>query len=119
MQTGATPGRRVTENINIIHYLIQKHLSRKKKLYILSIDFTKAFDSTDRFKLLQISLEYKMHPHIINIIADTYSNDKTSLFFNYDKVSDINITALGQFATGKVRRKKCKKKKNLTEPNQT
>ena len=57
-----------------------KKIYQEKKPYILSIDFTKAFDSIDRFKLQQVSLEYKIHPRIINNIADTYINDKTSLF---------------------------------------
>ena len=47
MQKGATPGRSVTENIHIIQYLIQKTCI-KKNLYILSIDFTKAYDSIER-----------------------------------------------------------------------
>ena len=75
MQTSVTIGRKVTENINIIQYLILRTLKIKMQLFILSI--AKSIDSIDRYQLLIYS--YKIHPKIINIIADTYNNyDKTS-----------------------------------------
>ena len=82
MQTGAKIERRVTENIYIIQYLIQKTFKRKKQLFISSIDFAKAFDSIDRFQLLNILQGYKIHAKIINIIADTYSYDITRYWFS-------------------------------------
>ena len=54
---------------------------------MLSIGFAKAFDSIDRFQ------EYKIHPKIINIIADTYSHDKISIFLDKNKITDFEITS--------------------------
>ena len=92
-QTGATKNRRVTENIHIIQYMIQKSYILRKKLFILSIDFQKAFDSVNRYCLFKTLLELKIHPNIVNVIADIYSDDDTSLYFNNKVVTDINITS--------------------------
>ena len=93
MQTGATTNRRVVENIHIFQYIMQQTFINKKKLYVLSIDFSKAFDSVNRYSLFKILLEMRLHPKIIEIIAQIYSNDSTSLFLNNHKVADIQISS--------------------------
>ena len=40
-QTGATSKRRVTENVFIFNYLIEKCAKMKKEMLVLSIDFKK------------------------------------------------------------------------------
>ena len=92
-QTGATNNRRVTENIHILQYLIQKTYINKKTLYIFSIDCTKAFDSVDRYSLLNILLEFNIHPKLVNFIAKTYSNDRTDLYLNNNLITNIEITS--------------------------
>ena len=92
-QTGATQGRRVTENIFIFNYCIEKSYIRKKSLYALSIDFSKAFDSIDRYEIIKILKELHVHPKIINLVAKIYSNDSTSLFLNNNKYLDVNISS--------------------------
>ena len=54
----------------------------KKSLFILSIDFTKAFDLIETIRLIETLQYFKIHPKIIYIIADIYSNDSTKLFLN-------------------------------------
>ena len=93
LQSGATPGRRVSENIFILHYCIEKSYVNKQKLYILSIDYRKAFDSVDRYMMLKVIQKLKIHPKIINIICNIYQNDTTSLYLNNDKLTEINISA--------------------------
>ena len=53
MQTGGTKGRRATENIYMLNYCIENSIIQKKKLYILCIDFSKAYDSIDRLSLIE------------------------------------------------------------------
>ena len=47
-QTGGTSGGRFTENIFILNLCIEKSFIRKRNLYIISIDLSKAFDSINR-----------------------------------------------------------------------
>ena len=93
LQTGATSGRRVTENIYILNHCIQRTFKMKKSLFILSIDFTKAFDSIERIRLIETLKYFKIHPKIINIIADIYSNDSTKLFLNNKEISEVDISS--------------------------
>ena len=92
MQTGGTAKRRVTENIFIFSYLIEKCVKEKKNLFVTSIDFKKAYDSIDRFKMIEIMQEFKINPKIINLIANIYHNDKTALFLNSEEITQVDIT---------------------------
>ena len=55
LQAGSTPGRRTSDNLLLLQYCIHKTFTQKKKLYIISIDFTKAFDSVNRNSMIQIT----------------------------------------------------------------
>ena len=68
LQTGATKGRRVTENIFILQYCIEKSYIKKKELHVLSIDFQKAFDSIDRLQMIKVLHEFKINPKIVEIV---------------------------------------------------
>ena len=47
-------------------------------MYLISIDFQKAFDSIKRDTLMY-ALKYKIHPLTIDVIANIYSKDSTLL----------------------------------------
>ena len=66
---------------------------RKKPLYLISIDFAKAFDSIKRDALMYVLKKYRIHPLIIDVIANIYTQDKTQLYFNNELQNDINITS--------------------------
>lgn len=93
VQAGFTKKRRITDNLFILNHCIQESFKRKKPLYVISIDFAKAFDSIKRDKLIYVLKIYNIHPKIINIIYQIYNNDKTSIYFNNTKQCDINITS--------------------------
>ena len=65
---------------------------KKKALYLISINFQKAFVSIKRDTLIY-ALKYRIHPLIIDVIANRYSKDKTQLYFNSILQDDINITS--------------------------
>ena len=44
-------------------------------MYLISVDFAKAFDSTKRSTLIFALKKYKIHSQIIDVIAQIYSND--------------------------------------------
>ena len=92
-QTGGTTGRRVTENIYLLNYCIEKSYKMKKKLYVLAIDFLKAYDSIDRMSLITVLQDFNIHLKIIDIIAQIYNKDKTHLYMNKEPITDIEITS--------------------------
>ena len=92
MQSGGTPKRRVTENIFIFNYLIEKCAKIKKNLFVTSIDFKKAYDSIDRFTMIKVMEDYKISPKIINLIANIYNGDKTALYLNNEMITEVDIT---------------------------
>ena len=68
--------------------LNKKTFINKTELFILSIDFTKAFDSIDRLMMIKVLKEIQIHPKLINLITEIYTNDQTTLYLNKEKVVD-------------------------------
>ena len=90
-QSGSTKGRRVQDNLKILQYCIEKSFKNKMELYVLAIDFKKAFDSVDRKMLLNILKKYKIEPRVIDIIYEIYRDDSTKLFINNEECASINV----------------------------
>ena len=92
-QSGGTCRRRVTENIYILSYCIEKSFRRKKQLFALSIDFKKAFDSVNRLSMINVLKDIKIHPNIVELIANIYTNDKTDIYMNKELITTIEISS--------------------------
>ena len=70
----------------------QNRLGKKEQLIVIAIDFKKAFDSIDRRKLIEIMIEYRINPYIINLIANIYSNETTIISLGeMEKEIEINV----------------------------
>ena len=91
-QTGFTQGGRLEYNLFIIQYLVEKAFINKNKLFLIAIDFKKAFDSIDRSKLIKTLIKYKIHPNIIDTIAKVYSGDHTFIDFEDNSREKIEIS---------------------------
>ena len=65
----------------------------KRPLYVIAIDFSKAFDSIKRDTLIQVLKKYIIHPKIIDIIAHIYEKDKTQVYFNNMHQEDIDVAS--------------------------
>ena len=48
VQTGFTKNKRISDNLLVLDYCVIESFKRKKTLYLISIDFQKAFDSIKR-----------------------------------------------------------------------
>ena len=70
VQTGFATGRRMTDNIFMLKYIIGKSFSQKLPQIVISRDFSKAFDSINRGKLIEAMKNTKIHPDIINFIGN-------------------------------------------------
>lgn len=93
LQSGSMSNRRATDNLFILRYCVEQAFKRKKPMYVVSIDFRKAFDSIDRGKLISILMEYKVDPFTVGLIAEIYVGDKTKIKFGGTNILDIEITS--------------------------
>jgi hypothetical protein len=92
-QAGFTKGRRIEENLLIFRYCVESSYARGLPLYIIAIDFMKAFDSIKRHSIIQTLIKYKIDPQIINVIANIYLNDTSEVYLGDKKIMDINVTS--------------------------
>ena len=52
---------------------------KHKTLYFAMVDFKKAYDSVNRWKLIEVMRKYKVNTNIIEIIVQMYSKDSTTI----------------------------------------
>ena len=101
-QFGFTEGGRVEHCMFMIDYITnmsyEKRGRRNRPLYLAFIDFKKAYDSIDRKKLIEVLIEYKINPQIIDMIVQMYHNDHTIIKLGNMK-EKVEVT--GQEALGK------------------
>lgn len=99
-QSGFTEGGRIENNIFILNYCIQKSYQDKHPLIVISVDFSKAFDSIKREAMIETLIDYKVHPKIINIVANIYKGDRTFVKLE-ERNTEIPITSgIRQGCTG-------------------
>ena len=92
-QTGFTPGRRMADNLLMLQYIVDESYRQTKPIYIIAVDFSKAFDSIKREKLIEALIKYKIHPDIINFVANIYTDDETNLLIDGENVGNIKISS--------------------------
>ncbi len=93
VQAGFTEGSRIENNIFILKYCIEKSFQMKTPLIIISIDFTKAYDSIKRGKMIEILMENKINPECIDFISKVYCNDKTIVELGEEEEVVIDVTS--------------------------
>ena len=91
-QLGFLPGNRTSDAHMIIHNLIQNQCHKNKKwLYSCFIDFSKAFDTIPRDKLLSKLLKCDIKGKFFNVIKSIYINDKTCLKINHEITDTFDV----------------------------
>ena len=73
-------------------YCIDKIYNSAIPLIVISIDFTKAYDSVKREKLIKVLKDYKVNANLIDIISNLYNNDQTIMNKNQQTEIEINVT---------------------------
>ena len=80
-QFGFTEGGRVEHCMFMIDYITNMSFEKIKKrgqsLYYAFIDFKKAYDSIDRKKLIEVLVDFKINPQVIDLIVQMYQDDNT------------------------------------------
>ena len=74
VQAGFTKNRRIADNLFVLDYCVKESYKIRKPLFLISIDFAKAFDSVKRDKLVNVLKKYRIHP---DIIVHIYNGDIT------------------------------------------
>jgi hypothetical protein len=92
-QFGFQKDKSTIDCIFILHSLIAKTLSLKKKLYCAFLDYEKCFDKLDRSFLFQKLLQQNVSSKLVKAIQSMYSVVKTCVRFNANlsHVFDSNI----------------------------
>ena len=88
-QAGCRKGHSTVDNVFIVHSIVQKYLFRHKKLYVLFVDFKKAFDSVNRQALWFILEQYGIGGKMLKLLKSMYESvrccvrcqSETSAFF--------------------------------------
>lgn len=71
-QGGFTKGRRVVDNLYVMHYVVEKQLERGEKMIAAFVDFKTAFDSVDREILARYVKEVKISERLTKRIMKIY-----------------------------------------------
>jgi sorting nexin-29 len=75
-QAGFREGHSTTDQIFILHTMIQLYVKNNKRLYCAFIDYEKAFDTINRQKLFLKLLKYEINGKILGVIKDLYTKTK-------------------------------------------
>ena len=61
-------------------------------MIVISIDFSKAYDSIDRKKMIETMIKYKINPNIIDNVSKIYQDDFTKIIIGENE-GTVNITS--------------------------
>ena len=99
-QAGFTTGSMIEDNLFTLQYCIEGCYKLKRPLIVTCLDYSKAFDSIRRGKIIEALIHYKIHCKIIDAIANIYRNDYTEVQFGEIR-REIEITSgIRQGCTG-------------------
>ena len=78
-----TEGGRIEQCLYTVNYITNRTFESQKAehkyLYLAMIDFSKAYDSVDRRKMIETMREYRINIRIIEMIVQLYSKDSTTI----------------------------------------
>ena len=73
VQAGFRKGRRTSDQIANIHWIMEKAREFQKNIYFCFIDYAKAFDCVDHNKLCKILKEMGMPDHLTCLLRNLYA----------------------------------------------
>ena len=90
-QAAYQPGRRTIEQIFALSQMIEKSIEFNKPLYMVFIDFTKAFDSIKLDKLWSILDKTPLNKNYINLLKSVYDGSQASIKTDLGNSRFVNI----------------------------
>ena len=95
-QIGYRRGFCTVDHLFSLQAVAQKYLTRKSgRLYILYVDFSKAFDCIQHDLLWYVMLNNGFHGYYINVIRDMYKNMSSCVRTSSDELSDYFKSEVG------------------------
>jgi len=91
-QSGFTRGRRIEDNLVILNYCVEESFRMKKDLYVAAVDFSKAFDSVDRIRMIEVLKKFKIDSMLIDQIVKIYNGDTTTISIREGLEETFSIT---------------------------
>ena len=91
-QSGFTEKGRIENNLMILKYCIDSTFANRLPLLVISIDFSKAYDSLKRGNLIETLKDFKIHAKTIGIIQKIYSRDWTNIEIG-DKKIEMKVSS--------------------------
>ena len=79
VQAGFRKGRRTTDQIANIRWIIEKAWEFQKNIYFCFIDYAKAFDWVDHIKLWKILKEMGIPDHLTCLLRNLYAGQEATL----------------------------------------
>ena len=92
-QAGFRESYSTTDHIFTFKLLLDYYLNQKKRIYCAFIDYKKAFDNVNRFKLWNKLLSYNIKGKLFNVIYNLYKHAKSCIKLNGSKSSYFNCMA--------------------------
>ena len=99
VQTGFRKGKGSTAQFANISWIIEKAREFQKNIYFCFIDYAKAFDSVDHYKLWKILKEMGIPDHLTCLLRNLYADKETTVRIGHVKTD--------WFQTGKGVRQGC------------
>ena len=99
-QAGFTNGGRGEDNLFLLQYCVEESYKRRTPLVVVSIDYSKAYDSIKREKIIEVMRKYKIHPQIIEAVSGVYINDRTVVEIGHMKKEMRVSSGIRQGCTG-------------------
>jgi hypothetical protein len=92
-QSGFRKLHSTTDNIFILHSLVNLYLKKKKRFFCTFVDFSKAFDKVNRSFLWVKMLKSNISGKCFNVIKNMYQNIKSCVYKDgsYSDFSSCNI----------------------------
>ena len=72
-QAGFRPGRSCTNQINTLRIIIEQSVEMQSPLYLLFIDYEKAFDSVNREFMWKVLEMYSVPSKLLNLVKELYN----------------------------------------------
>ena len=69
-QAALTTGSMIEDNLFTLQYCIEECFKLKRPLIVTCLDYSKAFDSIRRGKIIEALIHYKIHYKIIEAVAN-------------------------------------------------
>ena len=92
-QAGFRYGRSCVDHINSLRIIIEQSVELQSPLYLLFVDFERAFDTLSHSRMWTILENYGIPTKIINLIQDLYRNASCRVVHNGELGNTINVGA--------------------------